>query len=117
MEFQIRFKVLVLTFKAIRGLGPVYLRDCLSQNVHQRALRSSGANLLYVPGTKDIRSDKHLIKPYARLMGLKKGDLLVISSILCFSFLNILIKLDFYIVVVFILYTAPSPIWGEGNDI
>ena len=49
VEFQIRFKALVLIFKAIRGPGPAYLRDCLSPYLPQRTLRSSGANLLEIP--------------------------------------------------------------------
>ncbi|XP_054842011.1 uncharacterized protein LOC129334090 [Eublepharis macularius] len=39
VEFRIMFKVLVLTFKALSGLGPAYLRDRLSLYVPRRPLR------------------------------------------------------------------------------
>ena len=55
VEFQIKFKVLVLTFKAIRGSGPIYLRDRLSLYSPQRSLRSSDANLLEIPNHQAIR--------------------------------------------------------------
>ena len=55
VEFRIRFKVLVLTFKAIRGPDPAYLRDRLSPYLPRRTLRSSGANLLEIPSHQDIR--------------------------------------------------------------
>ena len=55
VEFQIRFKVLVLIFKAICGSGPTYLRDRLSLYSPQRTLRSSDANLLEIPIHQAIR--------------------------------------------------------------
>ena len=55
VEFRIRFKVLVLTFKAIRGPGPTYLRDHLFPYIPRRTLCSSDANLLEIPNHQDIR--------------------------------------------------------------
>ena len=55
VEFRIKFKVFVLTFKAIRGSGPAYLRDCLSLYSPQRILGSSDANLLVIPNHQAIR--------------------------------------------------------------
>ena len=55
VESRIRFKVLVLTFKAIHGSGPTYLRDHLSLYSPQRTLRSSDANLLEIPNNQAIR--------------------------------------------------------------
>ena len=52
---RIRFKVLVLTFKTLNGLGPWYLRDRLFPYSPKRALRSADQNLLRVPGPKDIK--------------------------------------------------------------
>ena len=52
---RIRFKVLVLTFKALNGLGPTYLRDRLFRYAPPRLLRSADQNLLRVPGPKDIK--------------------------------------------------------------
>ena len=55
VEFRIKFKVLVLTFKAICGSGPGYLRDRLSLYFPQRTLRSSDTNLLEIPNHQAIR--------------------------------------------------------------
>ena len=49
---RIRFNVLVSTFKALNGLGPLYLWDCLFPYSPQRALCSADQHLLRVPGPK-----------------------------------------------------------------
>ena len=46
---RIKFKVLLLTFKALHGLAPVYLQDLITPYIPTRQLRSSGSNLLTVP--------------------------------------------------------------------
>uniref|UniRef100_A0A670J1P8 Reverse transcriptase domain-containing protein n=1 Tax=Podarcis muralis TaxID=64176 RepID=A0A670J1P8_PODMU len=55
VEYRIRFKVLVLTFKALYGLGPSYLRGRLSWYVPQRNLRSANKNILKIPGHREVR--------------------------------------------------------------
>jgi hypothetical protein len=47
--FRIDFKIPLLVFKALNGLAPPYLKDCLSKYVPNRSLRSASANLLDVP--------------------------------------------------------------------
>ena len=47
--FRIDFKVLLLVYKALNGLAPPYLLDCLPKYVPTRPLRSSTADLLVVP--------------------------------------------------------------------
>ena len=47
--FRIDFKILLLVYKALNGLAPSYLTDCLSRYVPNRPLRSSSADLLDVP--------------------------------------------------------------------
>ena len=49
VEFRIRFKILLLTYKTINGLGPSYLRDDLVPYQPNRTLRSQNAGLLVVP--------------------------------------------------------------------
>ena len=46
VKFRIDFKVLLLVFKALNGLAPPYLSDCLDKYVPGRPLRSHGAGLL-----------------------------------------------------------------------
>ena len=50
--FRIDFKILLLVYKALNGLAPSYLDDCLPRYVPNRTLRSSSADLLDVPTMK-----------------------------------------------------------------
>ena len=49
VESRIKFKVLLLTYKAINGMAPSYLKDALVPYHPNRALRSQNAGLLVVP--------------------------------------------------------------------
>ena len=46
---MIDFKVLLLVFKCLNGLGPSYMSDLLLPYQPSRTLRSSGTGLLEVP--------------------------------------------------------------------
>uniref|UniRef100_H3B777 Reverse transcriptase domain-containing protein n=1 Tax=Latimeria chalumnae TaxID=7897 RepID=H3B777_LATCH len=52
IRWRITFKVLVLVFKALNGLGPAYLRDFLTPYVPTRSLHSESAGSLVVPGCR-----------------------------------------------------------------
>ena len=54
--FRIDFKVLLLVFKCLNGLGPSYLSDLLLSYQPSRTLRSSGTGLLIVP---KVRTKTH----------------------------------------------------------
>lgn len=54
VEYQIYFKVSVLTFKALNGQALTYLLDSLSGYTPRRALHSNDQNLLVVPGLRDV---------------------------------------------------------------
>ncbi|XP_074533220.1 uncharacterized protein LOC141796151 [Halichoeres trimaculatus] len=47
--FRIDFKVLLMVFKCLRGLGPSYLSELLLPYEPSRTLRSSGTGLLIIP--------------------------------------------------------------------
>ncbi|XP_064419351.1 uncharacterized protein LOC135359048 [Latimeria chalumnae] len=49
IRWRITFKVLVLVFKTLNGLGPAYLRDFLTPYVPARPLHSISGNSLVVP--------------------------------------------------------------------
>ncbi|XP_062992110.1 uncharacterized protein LOC134404983, partial [Elgaria multicarinata webbii] len=55
VQVRARFKVLVLTFKALNGLGPGYLKERLLPYVPTRTLRSSTGGLLHEPLPKEVR--------------------------------------------------------------
>ena len=47
--------MLVLTFKALNGLGPVYLKEHLHLHRLAQTLRSSAEGLLAVPSLREVR--------------------------------------------------------------
>ena len=52
IEQRIRFKILLLVFKAVNDIGPKYLCDLFSNYVPSRSLRSENQTLLVVPFTR-----------------------------------------------------------------
>ncbi len=65
IKFRISYKILLLTYKALNGLDPLYLTDLLSQYNQTRSLRSQNSGLLVVPrivkSTKGGRTFSHLV--------------------------------------------------------
>ncbi|KAF7244648.1 FRAS1-related extracellular matrix protein 1 [Varanus komodoensis] len=55
IEARAQFKVLIMTYKALNGLGPGYLNECLRPYMPDRPLRSAGESLLREPSMKEIR--------------------------------------------------------------
>uniref|UniRef100_A0A8D0BC31 Reverse transcriptase domain-containing protein n=1 Tax=Salvator merianae TaxID=96440 RepID=A0A8D0BC31_SALMN len=55
VSLRTQFKVLVVTYKALHGLGPGYLRDRLLPHVSQRPVRSHRVGLLQVPSANQCR--------------------------------------------------------------
>ena len=49
VESRIKFKILLLTYKAVNGLAPSYLQELVVSYLPTRALRSQTAGLLVVP--------------------------------------------------------------------
>ena len=58
VTFRIDFKILLLVYKALYGLAPSYLHDCLDRYVPNRPLRSSNADLLDVPTMSYVKYGK-----------------------------------------------------------
>ncbi|KAF7246806.1 Chorion-specific transcription factor GCMa, partial [Varanus komodoensis] len=58
IEVRAQFKVLVMTYKALNGLGPGYLKERLHPYMPGRHLRSAGEALLREPSVKEIRRGK-----------------------------------------------------------
>ena len=52
VSFRIDFKILLLVYKALNGLGPSYIADLLPRYEPPRLLRSAGSGLLDVPRIK-----------------------------------------------------------------
>ena len=49
IKFRIQFKVLEITYRALNGQAPAYIRDLLQPCVTSRSLSSSDQGLLVVP--------------------------------------------------------------------
>ena len=49
VAYRIRFKVLLLAYKALHNYTPTYLTDLLEVYTPARSLRSSSTGLLHVP--------------------------------------------------------------------
>ncbi|KAF7253230.1 Calcium homeostasis modulator protein 2 [Varanus komodoensis] len=65
IEVRAQFKVLLMTYKALNGLGPGYLKERLHPYMPSRPLRSAGEALLREPSMKEIRRNGEL----ERLLG------------------------------------------------
>ena len=55
IPYRIRFKVLLLTYKALHSLGPSYLTSLLNPRPMVRSLRSNNHLLLQVPRSRSVR--------------------------------------------------------------
>ena len=55
IRFWAQFKVLVLTYKALHGLGPQYLTEYLSRHEPTHTLRSTSKVLLRVPTPREAQ--------------------------------------------------------------
>ena len=49
IKARIEYKIILLTYKSLKGLAPYYLRSLLSSYAPKRMLRSSAKNLLQTP--------------------------------------------------------------------
>ena len=52
VDYRIQYKILLLVFKCINGLAPVYLQDLLIKYEPVRELRSGSKRLLKIPKTR-----------------------------------------------------------------
>ena len=53
--YRIQFKVLLITYKALRSAAPTYLSSILSLRPNVRSLRSNNHYLLHVPRSRSVR--------------------------------------------------------------
>ena len=51
VEQRVRYKILLMVFKAVHGLAPLYIQDLIKPYSPLRSLRSSSQHLLQVPHT------------------------------------------------------------------
>ncbi|KAF7251907.1 Polypeptide N-acetylgalactosaminyltransferase 16 [Varanus komodoensis] len=66
IEARAQFKVLIMTYKALNGLGPGYLKERLRPYMPDHPLRSAGESLLREPSMKEIRREWLFSDPLIR---------------------------------------------------
>ena len=86
VEYRVKFKILLQTFKVVNGYSPSYLTSLLSKYVSSRVLRSSEADLLSIPRTVHFQS---LVIASSVSMGLVFGTLYHNISKMLAMFLNL----------------------------
>ncbi|XP_038152993.1 uncharacterized protein LOC119791138, partial [Cyprinodon tularosa] len=68
VKSRIEFKILLLTYKALNGQAPSYIRDLIVPYVPNRALRSQAAGLLVVPRISKSRMGGRSFSYHAPLL-------------------------------------------------
>uniref|UniRef100_A0A3P9K8W2 Reverse transcriptase domain-containing protein n=1 Tax=Oryzias latipes TaxID=8090 RepID=A0A3P9K8W2_ORYLA len=86
VSFTIDFKILLIVFKTVHGLGPSFISDLLLDYEPPRALRSSGAGLLMVPRVKTKNHGEASFRHYGpRLWNSLSEDVRASSSVEVFK--------------------------------
>ncbi|KAF7251651.1 hypothetical protein EYD10_02851 [Varanus komodoensis] len=73
IEVRAQFKVLVMTYKALNGLGPGYLKERLHPYMPSRPLRLAGEALLREPSMEEVRrvlSELDIVVPLQLLISM-----------------------------------------------
>ncbi|KAF7253219.1 hypothetical protein EYD10_00056 [Varanus komodoensis] len=87
-EVWAQFKVLVLTYKALNGLGPGYLKEGLSPYMPSRPLISAGEALLQEPSLKEIKRTSTRSRGFSvvapRLWNVLPGEVRLVLSLYSF---------------------------------
>ena len=86
VHFRIDFKILLFVFKALHGLAPQYIIDCLHIYTPVRALRSEGQALLVVPKTRlKTRGDRAFSVVGPKLWNALPLHVRIASTVNCFK--------------------------------
>ena len=64
---RVTYKIILLTFRALNGLAPIYIVDMLHRHRPTRALRSANNNDLQVPSTSSRYGDRTFVASAPRL--------------------------------------------------
>ncbi|KAF7238088.1 SID1 transmembrane family member 1 [Varanus komodoensis] len=106
IEVWVQFKVLVMTYKALNGLGPGYLEERLRPYMPACPLRSAGEALLREPSVKEVRRDRMILLVVGNLVnwsfaifGLVYRPKDFASYMLGIFICNLLLYLAFYVIM------------------
>ena len=82
---RVKFKVILLVFKARRGLAPNYIQELLHVQKATRSLRSTSKDLLEVPRTRTLLGDRAFAVAGPRLWNALPPEMKSIASINAFK--------------------------------
>ena len=81
LEFRIRYKILLLTYRALHGLAPTYITELLVPYTPPRTLRSSTDQLLVVQKYRLKNSSESQIRLQKTLTSFRKSLKTVLTSV------------------------------------
>ena len=82
---RVTYKIILLTFRALNGLAPIYIADMLHHHRPTRALRSADNNDLQVPSTSSRYGDRAFAASAPRLWNALPRELKIATSLTSFK--------------------------------
>ena len=82
---RVTYKIILLTFRALNGLAPIYIVDMLHRHRPTRALRSANNNDLQVPSTSSRYGDRTFAASAPRLWNALPRELKIATSLISFK--------------------------------
>ena len=82
---RLTYTILLLTFRALNGLAPIYIVDMLHRHRPARALRSANNNDLQVPSTSSRYGDRAFAVSAPRLWNALPYELKIATSLISFK--------------------------------
>ena len=82
---RVTYKIILLTFRALNGLAPIYIVDMLHRHRPTRALRSANNNDLQVPSTSSRYGDRTFAASAPRLWNALPRVLKIATSLISFK--------------------------------
>ena len=66
IQQRIEFKILLLTYKALNGLAPAYLKELITVYCPNRPLRSADSMLLQIPATSSTNLTRYSDRAFSK---------------------------------------------------
>ena len=82
---RVTYKIILLTFRALNGLAPIYIVDMLHRHRPTRALRSADNNDLQVPSMSSRYGDRAFAASAPRLWNALPRELKIATSLTSFK--------------------------------
>ena len=87
VKHRVTYNIILLTFRALNGLAPIYIVDMLHRHRPTLALRSANNNDLQVPPTSSRYGDRTFAASAPRLWNALPRELKIATSLISFKIL------------------------------